>query len=139
MLISGDQVLRRITSNVSVFPTEPDADPLSEWLASLASIKKRVSDDVLVLPSHNEPFRGLHARLDALIAGHEERLTRLAAELTTPKRAVDVFGLLFRRRVGVEMLSMATGESVAHLNCLMARGLIARQLDAAGVAWYRRT
>jgi len=139
VLISGDQVLPRITSNVSVFPTEPDADPLSEWLASLASIKERVSDDVLVLPSHNEPFRGLHARLDALIAGHEQRLTRLADELITPKRAVDVFALLFRRRVGVEMLSMATGESVAHLNCLMVRGLIGRELDAAGVAWYRRT
>jgi len=138
VLISGDQVLPRITSNVSVFPTEPDADPLAEWLTSLASIKQRVSDDVLVLPSHNEPFRGLHARLDALIAGHEERLARLASELAAPKRAVDVFALLFRRRVGVEMLSMATGESVAHLNCLMARGLIVRELDAAGVGWYRR-
>jgi glyoxylase-like metal-dependent hydrolase (beta-lactamase superfamily II) len=139
VLISGDQVLPRITSNVSVFPTEPDADPLSEWLTSLASIKQRVSDDVLVLPSHNEPFRGLHARLDALIEGHEVRLARLAAALANPKRAVDVFGLLFRRRVGVEMLSMATGESIAHLNCLIVRGLIARELDAAGVAWYRRT
>jgi glyoxylase-like metal-dependent hydrolase (beta-lactamase superfamily II) len=138
VLISGDQVLPRITSNVSVFPTEPDADPLAEWLTSLASIKQRVSDDVLVLPSHNEPFRGLHARLDALIAGHEERLARLASELAAPKRAVDVFALLFRRRVGVEMLSMATGESVAHLNCLMARGLVVRELDAAGVGWYRR-
>jgi glyoxylase-like metal-dependent hydrolase (beta-lactamase superfamily II) len=138
VLISGDQVLPRITSNVSVFPTEPDADPLSEWLASLASIKQRVSDDVLILPSHNEPFRGLHARLDALIEGHEQRLARLTAELATPKRAVDVFGLLFRRRVGADMLSMATGESVAHLNCLMVRGLVVRELDEAGVAWYRR-
>jgi glyoxylase-like metal-dependent hydrolase (beta-lactamase superfamily II) len=139
LLISGDQVLPRITSNVSVFPTEPDADPLSEWLASLASIKARVSDDVLILPSHNEPFRGLHARLDALIEGHEQRLARLLAELTTPKRAVDLFGLLFRRRVGVDMLSMATGESVAHLNCLMCRGQITRELDPTGVAWYRQT
>ena len=138
VLISGDQVLPRITSNVSVFPTEPDADPLSEWLASLASIKQRVSDDVLVLPSHNEPFRGLHARLDALIAGHEDRLARLATELATPKRAVDVFGLLFRRHVALDMLSMATGESLAHLNCLMARGLATRELDSGGVAWYRR-
>jgi glyoxylase-like metal-dependent hydrolase (beta-lactamase superfamily II) len=139
VLISGDQVLPRITSNVSVFPTEPEADPLTDWLDSLASIKRRVDDDVLVLPSHNEPFRGLHARLDALIEGHEDRLTRLAAELATPKRAVDVFSLLFRRRVGVEMLSMATGESVAHLNCLMHRGIAGREFDAAGVAWYRRT
>lgn len=138
VLISGDQVLPRITSNVSVFPTEPDADPLTDWLDSLASIKGQVSDDVLVLPSHNEPFHGLHARLDALIEGHEDRLTRLAAELATAKRAVDVFSLLFRRRVGVEMLGMATGESIAHLNCLMQRGVASREFDAAGVAWYRR-
>lgn len=138
LLISGDQVLPRITSNVSVFPTEPDADPLAEWLASLASIKQRVTDDVLILPSHNEPFLGLHARLHALIEGHEQRLARLATELATPRRAVDVFGLLFRRHVGVDMLSMATGESVAHLNCLIIRGLVVRELDTAGVAWYRR-
>ena len=138
LLISGDQVLPRITSNVSVFPTEPDADPLSEWLGSLAAIRERISDDVLILPSHNEPFRGLHARLDDLIEGHEQRLARLLAELVTPQRAVDVFGLLFRRRVGHDLLTMATGESIAHLNCLIGRGLARREVDPAGVAWYRR-
>jgi glyoxylase-like metal-dependent hydrolase (beta-lactamase superfamily II) len=138
VLISGDQVLPRISSNVSVFPTEPDADPLSEWLASLASIKERVPDDVLVLPSHNEPFRGLHARLDALIAGHEQRLAHVHGELGQPKRAVDVFGALFRRRVGIDMLGMATGESIAHLNCLIARRLAAREVDASGITWYRQ-
>jgi glyoxylase-like metal-dependent hydrolase (beta-lactamase superfamily II) len=139
VLISGDQVLPRITSNVSVFPTEPDANPLEEWLESLASIKTRVPDDVLVLPSHNEPFRGLHARLDALISGHEQRLVRMREELTTPKRAVDLFSVLFRRRVGAELLNMATGESIAHLNCLIGRSLAAREVDASGVAWYRST
>jgi glyoxylase-like metal-dependent hydrolase (beta-lactamase superfamily II) len=139
VLISGDQVLPRITSNVSVFPTEPEADPLSEWLESLASIGKRVPDDVLVLPSHNEPFRGLHARLASLISGHEQRLSRMHEELATPKRAIDVFSVLFRRHVGADMLIMATGESVAHLNCLIARELAVREIDASGVAWYRRT
>ena len=138
VLISGDQVLPRITSNVSVFPTEPDADPLSEWLQSLASIRARVPDDVLVLPSHNEPFHGLHARLDDLIGGHENRLTHVHEELATAKRAVDLFGVLFRRRVGADMLSFATGESLAHLNCLMARGRAIRETDAAGVSWYRK-
>jgi glyoxylase-like metal-dependent hydrolase (beta-lactamase superfamily II) len=138
VLISGDQVLPRITSNVSVFPTEPDADPLSEWLTSLASIKARVADDVLVLPSHNEPFRGLHARLDALILGHEERLARLLEALAEPKRAVDVLGLLFRRRVGLDMLGMATGEALAHLNCLVTRGQVAREADNEGIHRYRR-
>ncbi|HVN45284.1 MAG TPA: MBL fold metallo-hydrolase [Steroidobacteraceae bacterium] len=139
VLISGDQVLPRITSNVSVFPTEPDANPLQEWLESLASIAQRIPDDVLVLPSHNEPFRGLHARLKALIDGHEQRLERMREELARPRRAVDVFGVLFRRRVGADMLIMATGESIAHLNCLIARHLAVRELDSAGVAWYRRT
>jgi glyoxylase-like metal-dependent hydrolase (beta-lactamase superfamily II) len=138
VLISGDQVLPRISSNVSVFPTEPDANPLQEWLESLASIAERVPDDVLVLPSHNEPFRGLHTRLKSLIDGHEQRLARMQDELARPKRAVDMFGVLFRRRVGADMLIMATGESVAHLNCLLARGLALRELDASGVAWYRR-
>jgi glyoxylase-like metal-dependent hydrolase (beta-lactamase superfamily II) len=139
VLISGDQVLPRITSNVSVFPTEPEANPLQEWLESLASIGQSVPDDVLVLPSHNEPFRGLHARLAALISGHEQRLARMHDELAAPKRAIDMFGVLFRRHVGADMLIMATGESVAHLNCLIARQLAVRELDASGVAWYRRT
>ena len=137
VLISGDQVLPKISSNVSVFPTEPEADPLSEWLESLASIKLKVGDDVLVLPSHNEPFYGLHARLEQLIRGHEQKLLRLHRELVEPKRAVDVFGILFHRRVSVDLLSMATGESVAHLNCLIQRGVAARELDGSGVAWYR--
>ena len=139
VLISGDQVLPRITSNVSVFPTEPDADPLTEWLTSLAAIGERVSDEVLVLPSHNEPFRGLHARLQELIRGHEERLARLQKELATPKRAIDMFSLLFRRRIGADVLSMATGEALAHLNCLITRGLVVREADAAGIGWYRST
>jgi glyoxylase-like metal-dependent hydrolase (beta-lactamase superfamily II) len=138
VMISGDQVLPRISSNVSVFPTEPDADPLREWLESLAQIRTRVSDEVLVLPSHNEPFYGLHARLTALIGGHERRLERVLEELGQRKRAVDVFSALFRRPVSVEMLGMATGESIAHLNCLMGRNLARREADAAGVFWYRR-
>jgi glyoxylase-like metal-dependent hydrolase (beta-lactamase superfamily II) len=138
VLISGDQVLPRISSNVSVFPTEPDADPMREWLESLAQIRGRVSDEVLVLPSHNEPFHGLHARLAGLIEGHERRLERVLLELAQPRRAVDVFSALFRRPVGAEMLGMATGESLAHLNCLLGRNLASRQADADGVFWYRR-
>src|SRR6185295_16769246 len=63
VLISGDQVLPRISSNVSVHAMEPDADPMADWYASLAKLRREIPDDVLVLPSHNECFRGLHARL----------------------------------------------------------------------------
>jgi glyoxylase-like metal-dependent hydrolase (beta-lactamase superfamily II) len=136
LLISGDQVLPRITSNVSVFPTEPEADPLSEWLDSLAAVQKSVPDDVLVLPSHNEPFHGLHARIGQLIGGHEEKLLALAEALTDRRTATGVFPILFRRQIGGDLLSMATGESIAHLNCLIRRGKATRRSDDSGVAWY---
>lgn len=137
LLISGDQVLPRISSNVSVHPTEPDADPLTDWLTSLATVKASVPDTVLVLPAHNEPFRGLHLRIDHLIRGHERGLLRLQRRLDEPKRAVDLFGALFARAIGPELLGLATGETWAHLNCLKGRGLAAAERDEAGVLWWR--
>ena len=140
LLISGDQILPRISSNVSVYPVEPEADPMADWLASLAKLKREVPDDVLVLPSHNECFRGLHARIDWLERGQHRALDRLRRSLMKePKRAVDVFGSLFARSIGqsdVPLLGMATGESIACLNYLMHRGEIVRTLDGEGVAWY---
>jgi glyoxylase-like metal-dependent hydrolase (beta-lactamase superfamily II) len=139
LMISGDQVLPQISSNVSVFPTEPDADPLGDWLASLGKLRREVPDDVLVLPSHNEPFRGLHARLDYLANSQHRALDRLRHALATPKRAVDVFAELFSRPIGSEssLLGMATGESVAHLNYLLHRDEAVKEIDTDGVAWYR--
>jgi glyoxylase-like metal-dependent hydrolase (beta-lactamase superfamily II) len=87
LLISGDQVLPRISSNVSVFPTEPDADPLGDWMLA-GPDQALVPDDVLVLPAHNDPFRGLHARLDDLSPGHERGLDPPAPQRwPTPRRA----------------------------------------------------
>jgi glyoxylase-like metal-dependent hydrolase (beta-lactamase superfamily II) len=77
LLISGDQVLPRISSNVSVYPLEPDANPLADWLNSLAKLKARIPNDVLVLPAHNSPFRGLHARIDELADSHQRGLARV--------------------------------------------------------------
>lgn len=140
LFVSGDQVLPRISSNVSVFPTEPDANPLGDWLSSLDKLRREVPDDVLVLPSHNEPFRGLHARLDNLARSQNGALDRLRGALSVPKRAVDVFGELFSRPIGSEpnLLGMATGESLAHLNYLVNRGEVDVSTDAQGVAWYCR-
>lgn len=137
LFISGDQVLPKISSNVSVWPTEPDADPLSDWLESLSRLRREVPGDVLVLPSHGEPFRGLHARLDALTRGHEVSLKRLVRLLREPKRVVDVFGCLFARPIGDGLLGMATGESLAHLNCLVWRGRAVRETDDQGVWRWR--
>ncbi|MFN5512825.1 MAG: MBL fold metallo-hydrolase [Burkholderiales bacterium] len=138
LLISGDQVLPKISSNVSVHPTEPDADPLGDWLNSIDKIRALVPDDVLVLPAHNEPFHGLHARLNRLAAGHARGLDRLLERLSEPRRVVDVFGALFARPINTDsLLSLATGEALAHLNHLLAQGRITRRKDEAGVHWYQ--
>ncbi len=137
LLISGDQVLPRITSNVSVHPTEPDADPLHDWLVSLNGLKHRVPDDVLVLPAHNSPFKGLHARIDQLVSGHHRGLERLIENLAEPRRAVDLFGSLFARPITGESLGMATGETIAHLNYLWKIGSVIRESDNQGVYWWR--
>jgi glyoxylase-like metal-dependent hydrolase (beta-lactamase superfamily II) len=140
LFISGDQVLPRISSNVSVHPTEPDADPMSDWLASLDLVEQRVPDDVLVLPSHGSCFYGLHARIKQLRDGQLRSLTRLQDRLQEPKRALDVFVALFGRPIDpadTNLLGMATGESLACMNYFVARGEAVRELDAQGVAWYR--
>lgn len=137
LLISGDQILPRISSNVSVFPTEPKDNPLQDWIDSCEKLKECVPSDVLVLPAHNEPFTGAHNRLDALIRGHEVALKRLSKRLNeAPRRVVDVFPALFGRKIGDDVLSMATGEALAHLNCLIDRGQARRELGTDGIAFY---
>ncbi|MEJ7930495.1 MBL fold metallo-hydrolase [Ramlibacter sp. AN1015] len=139
LFISGDQVLPRISSNVSVYPIEPNADPMADWLASLERIRMRVPGDVLVLPAHNECFHGLHVRVRNLLEGQEQVLNRLREALQSPKRVIDVFSALFRHPVqpsDSQMLGLATGEALANLNLLLGRGEVAKEL-VDGVAWYR--
>jgi glyoxylase-like metal-dependent hydrolase (beta-lactamase superfamily II) len=134
MLIAGDQVLPRITSNVSLSLSEPEADPLGEWLASIAKLRE-LPDDLLVLPSHGEPFTGLHARLDALAEGHLGRLDALHTHLAQPRRAVDCFSVLFGRKIEDNNMGLATGEALAHLRRLEVEGRAVRELRD-GAAWF---
>ena len=139
LFISGDQVLPKISSNVSVYPMEPNSNPMAEWYESIARIRDRVPDDVLAMPAHNECFRGLHARLEHLARGQDAALDALRTLLQTPKRVVDTFATLFRRPVRESdgtQLGLATGEATACLNYLSGRGEIDEEVRD-GVAWYR--
>lgn len=134
LMIAGDQVLPRISSNVSLGVTEPEGDPLGDWLASLARLRE-LPADLLVLPSHGEPFTGLHVRLDALRDEHLMRLDMLHAHLAEPRRAVDCFGRMFRRTIDQSSLGLATGETLAHLRRLELDGRAVKTVDD-GVWWY---
>lgn len=136
VLIAGDQVLPRISSNVSLTVSEPEGDPLGDWLASIARFRT-LPDDLLVLPGHGDPFHGLHERLDALAAEHRERLDRLAERLAEPARAIDCFPSLFRRPIEGNTIGMATGEALAHLRRLEIEGRAVRE-SRDGIWWFRR-
>lgn len=136
VLVSGDQVLPRISSNVSVTLHEPDGDPLGEWLASIDKLLATIPSDVIVCPAHGDPFRGLHIRLMALRDEHRMRLYKLAEAISEkPMRAVDSFPYLFNRTITDEHVHLATGEALAHLVRLEAEGRIVREM-VDGVNWY---
>lgn len=137
VLISGDQILPRITPNVSLFAGEPDADPLGQFLASLdrfAPLPART----LVLPSHGLPFHGLHRRADDIRRHHEDRLDQLLAACDGAKCGADMVPVLFRRKLDAHQVMFAMGESLSHLARLEARGSLYRKTDADGIVRYRR-
>lgn len=132
-LISSDQVLPRISPNISVQAHEPDGNPLARYLVSLAKLRAAVPPETLVLPSHNLPFFGLHARIDALALHHRARCDEVLAACTAPQSAVDLLPLLFRRPLDRHQTAFALGEALAHLHYLMGQGVLDRVLGRDGV------
>ena len=129
ILISGDQVLPIITSNVSVSPIQPESSPLVDWFLAHDKLKQQVSDSVLVLPSHQLPFKGLHERLDEVIEHHEERLDSLHKLCEKPQDAQALTIQLFERELDPFQNFMAVGECISHLHYLMDKGKIKRNLN----------
>jgi glyoxylase-like metal-dependent hydrolase (beta-lactamase superfamily II) len=133
LLISGDMVLPRISTNVSVYDLEPEADSLSLYLESLSRYEP-LPADTLVLPSHGKPFRGLHARIRQLREHHDERLADvMSACRAKPCSAADLLPVLFKRTLDLHQTTFAMGEAVAHLHALWYSGQLRRERGADGV------
>lgn len=135
-LISGDQVLPRISPHIGVYATEPEGNPLGLYLRSLSKFDD-LPHDTLVLPAHNDPFVGLVTRVARLRQHHRERLDTLLVELQSPKRIVELLPSMFRRPLDDQSISLASGEAIAHVHALMYEGLVARELAADGTHVYR--
>jgi glyoxylase-like metal-dependent hydrolase (beta-lactamase superfamily II) len=138
VLIAGDQVLPKISPNVSVWPQEPDADPLALYLASLDTIRREVPTSALVLPSHGLPFHGLHIRIDQLAGHHDARLAELEAACAEPRTCAEIVPVLFRRKLDAHQLGFAIGETLAHLHYLVNQGRMRRAERGDGVYTYGR-
>ena len=134
LILGGDQFLPTISPNIGVYATEPDADPLQEWLTASRGFARFAREDHLVLPGHKLPFRGLPFRLQQMVDHHERALDRLLRHLAKPRLATDCFSALYKREIGAADFGLALAEAVAHLNCLLQRGAVCRSLTGDG-AW----
>ncbi|HRE15027.1 MAG TPA: MBL fold metallo-hydrolase, partial [Usitatibacteraceae bacterium] len=131
LLISGDQVLPRITTNVGVWGNQPDADPLALFLDSLGRFDG-LDPAARVLPSHDRVFEGLPERIAQLRAHHEERLAQVLEACARPVTAFEILPVLFKRPLDTHQMAFAMGEAIAHLHRLHADGLVTRE-EAGGV------
>lgn len=134
LVLAGDQILPSISPNIGVYPTEPEADPLSDWLASCARFAELAHDDHLVLGGHKLPFTGLPLRMRQLTENHHGALDRLRAHLSQPRTAGECFPPLFKRKIDHGTYGLALVEAVAHLNHLHQAGEVTRT-DRADGAW----
>jgi glyoxylase-like metal-dependent hydrolase (beta-lactamase superfamily II) len=133
ILIGGDMMLPRISTNVSVYELEPESNALKQFLDSIDKFKS-LPEDTLTLPSHGKPFTGLYKRIQQLHDHHRDRLAEvMQACAEKPCTAADVLPVLFKRKLDLHQTTFAMGESVAHLHALWFEGKLRRTLDADGV------
>lgn len=137
IVISGDQIISAISPNLGVYATEPEADPVGEWLEACERLSKHSKPTHLVLAGHKLPFLGLPHRMQQLIENHHHALDRLIEFIATPKSATECFPALFKRKIGEGEYGLALVEAVAHLNHLYLAGRAERILDAHGAFRYR--
>ena len=135
LVFAGDQVLAGISPNIGVYATEPDADPLKDWLEACARLEGHATDDQLVMSGHKLPFRGLPLRLAQLQANHASALEKLVEAIAEPRTAAECFRSLYGRKIGTGEYGLALGEAVAHLNHLRAAGRAERRRSAEDGAW----
>lgn len=138
VVIGGDQLLASISPNLGVYATEPEADPVGEWLDSCERLSAHALDAQLVLPGHKLPFTGLPVRMRQLTDHHRAALDRLLDLLGEPRSAAQCFPALFKREIGEGEYGLALAESVAHLNHLLQSGLVSRRRRDDGAWLWRR-
>ena len=136
LVIAGDQIISSISPNLGVYVTEPEADPIGEWLEACERLLTFALPAHIIFPGHKLPFVGLELRLIQLIENHHSALERLLDFLDTPKKAPECFSNLFKRIISEEEYDLALGETVAHLNHLYLAGRVNRFLSDAGVYFY---
>ncbi len=138
LVLSGDQILPSISSNIGVYATEPEADPVADWLEACERLSQFTRDDQLFLGGHKLPFTGAPLRMRQLIDNHHGALKRLRDFLDTPHTAAECFIPLFKRNIEGSAYGLALVEALAHLNHLYHVGDVSRTRRADGAFLWQR-
>lgn len=139
LVIAGDQIISSISPNIGVYPTEPEADPVGEWMEACERLARLARDEHLVLSGHKLPFYGLPLRMHQLLENHHGALRRLEKHLAAPKVATECFAPLFKRRIDDGIYGLALVETLAHLNHLLRQGRASRtRRDDGAWLWQAR-
>ncbi|MEM1101533.1 MAG: MBL fold metallo-hydrolase [Pseudomonadota bacterium] len=137
LVLTGDQIIPGISPNIGLYPTEPEADPVADWIASCERLSAFAQPQQLALPGHKRPFHGLPLRLTQLMDNHHGVLRRLLAHLETPSTAGETFLPIFKREIGKGEYGLALVEAFAHCQHLFHQGAVTRELNEAGAFVYR--
>ena len=138
LVIGGDQLLPKISPHLGVYPTEPEADPVADWLSACARLEPFAREAHLVLPGHKLPFTGLPLRLRQLAGNHHGALARLEEHLRAPRTAAECFAPLFRREIGPGNYTLALTEALAHCLHLWHAGRATRERRGEAWVWQAR-
>lgn len=137
-VIGGDQLLPSISPNLGVYPTEPLADTVGDWLESCTRLQAFATPAQLVLPGHNLPFRGLPERLGQLSENHHSALARIVKALRErPRTVAECFPILYKRNIDASTYGLALVEAIGHINHLAASGKVwpTGTTEDGGVLW----
>lgn len=138
LVLAGDQILPSISSNLGVYATEPEADPVGDWLEACERLSGLAREEHLVLGGHKLPFTGLPARMRQLIENHHSALDRLEEHLAEPHTAEECFMPLFKRKIGGGEYGLALVEAMAHCLHLWHEGRATRtRRDDGAWLWQR--
>jgi glyoxylase-like metal-dependent hydrolase (beta-lactamase superfamily II) len=137
LVIAGDMLLPRISTNVGVWPSEPESSPVRQFLHALKAYTE-LPEDVMVLPSHGRIFRGARERVRQLTEHHMARLAECLDACAVPKTANEIIPVMFPRELDAHQTVFALGEALAHLHYLRDEGKVVGKTGEDGVVRFAR-
>ena len=138
VLISGDQVLPKITPNISLSASEPDANPLQACIWTPCSDLPACPKIPWFYPPTASHSMACSLRLQQIREHHHERIEALFDACKEPHTAAELMSVMFKRELDEHQIMFAMGESLSHLAYLKHKNRLKCEVDGNGIVRYRQ-